>query len=452
MQNLKKEYKNYFKLLKKKEKDLPEKVKRTIDFFSTHNIWFTLSRNHEARSCREAASRRTRLGHTGIPLEHELKSYFGKFINASGIEQHVVLHCRGNQKLDFNKINRVLNARNEVKKLTNEELNQFFDRDYGIVNPFTLDPLFLNTPILHVFDQSLEKNYKSPYTIMTNAGDLTWAIEFKPDKLINAIYHSVVGDIIENDFSSNGNKKPKQCKIGVLTGNSPESGILLWHRVIQIIRKKLGANFFGDISKPNIIVESIPDMGLSMELDLREEETWEAVKEGIISLCKQGATIICIPCNTTQYFTPRIRGITSQYKAKFISIAEVTLNYLEKNKIKEFAFLGTKYVTELDKNWSAFKGLRKFKIETLSEEDVDQIHQLAFKVKQEGITGAGINKLRDLLDQKTRSKNIVVALTEISILLDNQKKKSRKGRNYIDTLDLLAEAVADAYLSTTQSL
>jgi aspartate/glutamate racemase len=444
-------YEKYFNLLKKNETDLPDEVKKTIGFFSSRNLWFNLSRNEEARSCADAANRRVRLGHKGIPLEDELKSYFGKFINAAGNEQFVVLHCRGHQELDFDKINRCLIAKDGVKKLTNDELAKMFNLDYGLVNPFTLDPRFLRLEVLQVFDQSIKDNHKSPYTMMTNAGDLTWAIEFKPNELIKAIDNSEVNNIITKHYPEKGNKKKYQPKIGILTGNSPESGILLWKKVNQIIRRNLGVNFFGDISLPNILIESIPDMGLSMELDLREDESWAAVKEGIKSLCRKGATIICIPGNTVHYFTPRICELISEYKAKFVSIPEVTLTYLEKNNIKEFALLGTKFVAELDKKWSHFKGLRKFKVETPSEEVIDQLHQLAFMVKQQGITGAGINKMRDILNQNIRLKNVVIALTEISVILDNQKRKSRKGRNYIDTLELLAEAVADEYLSATQS-
>jgi len=445
-------YKEYSYLLEDSEKELPAKVKKTIIFFKSHDLWFNLSRNLEARSCRDAANKRNRLGHTGIPLKHELKSFFGKFTNAAGNEQFVVLHCKGNQELDFDKIKRVLNAKGEVHRLTDEELANLFELDYGVVNPFTLDPLFLNTPLLQVFDRSIEENHIPPYTMMTNAGDLTWAIEFKPLQLIDAILHSRVENIIYNSNSKNKGKTIGYPKVGIITGNAPESGILLWGKTNQIIRKKMATTFYGDISFPYVMVESIPDMGLSMELDLREQETWQALRNGIISLCHRGATILCIACNTTQYFIPKIRDITRQYKAKFISIPEVTFNYLKKENIKGFAFLGVKYVTELDKKWSAFKDLRKFKVETLSEESINQIHELAFKVKQEGITGAGINKLRDLMDSATKSKNIVIALTELSILLDNQKKRSRKGRNYFDTLDLLAEAVADEYISATKSL
>ncbi|MCK5058887.1 MAG: aspartate/glutamate racemase family protein [Candidatus Aminicenantes bacterium] len=449
---MEKNYSDFFHLLLADETDLPDGVKKTIGFFIDNKLWFNLSRNVKALGCREAANKRNRLGHTGIPLEHELKSIFGKFINAAGNEQYVILHCKAHQELDYDKVKKVLRARREVNKLENDELADIFHMDYGLVNPFTLDPLFWETPILQVFDKSLTINNLPPYTMMTNAGDLTWAIEFKPKELFEAVKHYRIEDITTHISSNNRSANKKRPKIGILTGNAPESGIALWQKINHIIREERKEHFYGDISFPYVTVESIPDMGLSMELDLREKETWEAVNAGIISLCNQGATIVCIACDTTQYFTPRIREITSQYKSRFISIPEVTFDYLAKNKINEFAFLGIKYVTDLSDKWSAFKKLRKFKIETLSEESIKKIHELAFKVKREGITGPGITKLRDLLNHETKSKTIVVALTELSILLGTQKKRSRKGRTFIDTLDLLADAVAGEYLRLTQNL
>ena len=361
-----------------------------------------------------------------------------------------MLHCKGNQELDFEKVNRAINAQGNMERLTNGELLKLFSFDYGLVNPFSLDPLFLNTPILQVFEKSLELNIIPPYTMMTNAGDLKWAVEFKSDQLIKAVHHFRIEDIIVKDLPINGSQNPKHHKIGILTGNSPESGMLLWRRINQIIRENLGNKFYGDISLPNVVIESIPDMGMSMELALREEETWDAVRNGITSLCKQGATIICIPCNTTQYFNCKIRGITSQYGSQYISMPKVAMKYLEERKIKEFAFLGTKYVTSLDGKWTAFGGFKKFKVVPLNESDIAKIKELAFEVKHEGITEVSLNKLRDLLNYTAKSENIMIALTEISLLLNGQKKKSRKGRNYIDTLELLAESVANEYMNLSK--
>lgn len=434
-------------LLEKNEKDLPEEVKKVIDFFESHNLWFQLSRNLEAGGCKDAANKRNRLGHTGIPLGHELKSFLGKFTDCSCTEQFIALHCRGNQELDFDKINSILNATIGVRRLTDrEKLRLLFSTSYGLVNPFSLGGKSSKIPIIQMFDKSLERNNTSPYTMMTNAGDLTWGIEFKPVQVISVIKNCMVEDIVANNSSSKLDIGRKKVKIGIITGNAPDSGILLWKQINQKVREKLNSNFYGDISFPYIIVVSIPDMGLSMELDSREKETWKALKSGIVSLCQQGVEILCIACNTTQYFIPRIRQITSEYGAKFISIPEVTLDHIKKENIREFAFLGVKYVTDLENDWSAFKALNKCKIETLSEKNIKKIHKLAFEVKKEGITGTGINCLRDLLDNSTHMQNIVVALTEISILLENQKNKSKKGRNYIDTLEILAEAIAKEYI------
>ena len=59
--------------------------------------------------------------------------------------------------------------------------------EYGIVNPFALDMHFLSSELIQIFDRSLMEERQAPYTMMTNAGDLTWAVEFKPEELINAI-------------------------------------------------------------------------------------------------------------------------------------------------------------------------------------------------------------------------------------------------------------------------
>lgn len=439
-----KRYKNYTPLLQKFEHDLPESVKRTIDFFEDNNLWFNLSRNMEARSCRDASHKRQRLGHLGIPLEDELKSFFGKFRNVTGSEQYVILHCRGNQELDIKKAESVLHSPDGLERLTKVELADLFGLDYGVVNPFSLDPLFFVSPIYQVFDKSVLTILKPPYTMMTNAGDLTWAIEFKPSDLIKAISHSIIEDIVDHEASSP--LPTRLSKIGILTGNAPDSGIHLWLEINSIIREKLGNKFQGDISLPIMLVESNPDLGLTMELDKRENESREAVKKGIISLCNQGATIICIACNTSQYFNLDIKKICEQTNTKFISLADATIEFIEENKIQEFAFLGINFVTDFDR-WSAFKKLKKYNVEFLRPETLDKINELAYRVKQDGITGSGINKLRDLLNHSVKSQNVIIALTELSILLKDQKKKGKSDRNYIDTLELLAQAVAKEYLS-----
>lgn len=432
---------------------MPKKVMELKDIFLKEKIWFKITNNHddqEAWTCRDAIQKRVRLGHDKIPLLCELKTRLG-YIKDKGQKKYVMVHCRGNQELDTDKIEKAaggkihdVNNEAKIEALYGSKLpppksknGKDYPPGFGLINPFWG---FSRPDIIQIFDDSLIEQSFIPYTMMTNASHRCWAVEFKPKELIDRLPNATLGDIVD-DKTKFFEKEPK---IGIITGNAPDSGILLWKQINHFVMEK--SNFCGDISTPYVSVRSIPEMGLSMELDTRETETWEALRESIISLCEEGVRILCIACNTTQYFTPRIREITSSYGAQFISIPEVTLAHLEKKKIDEFIFLGVKYVTELDKKWSAFGVLQKFNVRKLPVKTLSEIDKLAFTVKIEGCTGKGHNQLRDLLNGSTKYQDIVVALTELSILLDSQKKRSHKDRNYIDTLKLLAEAAADEYI------
>ena len=58
-----------------------------------------------------------------------------------------------------------------------------------------------------------------------------------------------------------------------------------------------------------------------------------------------------------------------------------------------------------------------------------------------------LSKLGKLIDNATKTNTIILALTELSILLNSQRKffikKSKKV--YLDTLTILAEAIGDMY-------
>ena len=80
-------------------KEMPETVKALEVFFNKKKLWHHLTQNPKAESCADAANKRSRLGHQGIPIFDELKSNFGTFINKDGQISYAMLHCRGNQKL-----------------------------------------------------------------------------------------------------------------------------------------------------------------------------------------------------------------------------------------------------------------------------------------------------------------------------------------------------------------
>ncbi len=421
-------------------KKVPNEVLNLEKKLKNEKIWFNISNNHnnqEALGCWDAVNKRVRLGHSKIPIFCELKSNFG-FIIKNNKKEYLLVHCRGNQEIDYDKVNKIIGA--EYQRIEDEtELGNLSNSGFGLVNPF----LGLDRPdILQIFDESLVTQNFIPYTMMTNASHRRWGIEFKPDELINSLPNKLIEDVV----IENTKFKIKKHKIGILTGNSPESGILLWEKINGRIRDNFGDDhFLGDISFPEVIIESIPEMGLSMELDLRFEAVKGVVEKGITNLCERGATIVCIACNTTQYFSEMSKKICSEHEAIYVSIPETTYQYVKNNNINKFDFLGINYVLDF-KKWSDFKNLNKdFDLNLPKEEYINKINEIAFEVKKNVVTDKGINRLRDLINNSTETNTIVLALTELSILFKSQKNKRKSKKVYYDTLTILAEAIGDMY-------
>jgi len=409
----------------------PINVSDNIRFLKSKKVWHILSENSKVVSCADAAANRNRLGNKGIPIFDELKSELGFFINKEHKPQRVLVHCRGNQKLDRLKISGILNS--EYQRITSEEETK------GLINPFGKE--FRN--LLQIFDISTTKNFHPPYTMMTNAGDFEYALEFEVNSLIGALKNTLVEDIIRVD---NYNCY-KRHKIGILTGNGPDSGILLWKKINGSIKKKLEDkleySFRGDLSYPEIIVNSVPDMGISMELNDRLTTTENTVIKSVINLCQNDVTLICIACNTTQYFKEKIEKICNMYNVKFISIPEVINIYLEENQINEFDFLGISHVVDF-KKLSAFKDLNdKYTISKPNEDALKKIDKIAFIAKKD--INRARNYLIDLIKSNTQYNTIIVALTEISTILSEFSNLVRN-KTVVDSLQLLADYVAKIYV------
>ena len=217
---------------------MPLPVQQAEQFLTRLGRWFKLSRNHDARSCRDAAHKRNRLGHEGIPLWDEMKSFFGRYANAVGETRLVVAHCRADQRLHFGKLSAVLGVERPPERLTEQEIEQL-GLEYGMVNPwetwrcdprstpFTMDVKFIAQDVVQVFDDDLLQPIGTPGTVMTNAGDLTWAVEFHPRELVAKLAHAKVADIAEPDPEEEprlwGVKDDRP--IGIITGNPPEAGM-----------------------------------------------------------------------------------------------------------------------------------------------------------------------------------------------------------------------------------
>lgn len=125
-------------------------------------------------------------------------------------------------------------------------------------------------------------------------------------------------------------------KIGIITGSGPEAGIDLWQKILYENKLYLKDKFNGDLDAPNITIFSIPNLGLSMELEKNYDIVWETLKQGIIEICKY-VDYFVIACNTLNLYASKIESIG--YKDKFLSTLDVVNEYIEENNLKKIAII-----------------------------------------------------------------------------------------------------------------
>jgi hypothetical protein len=129
------------------------------------------------------------LGARSIPLRDELKTHLGSY-DAGGRHRYVAVHCRAHQDRDDSKVAGILGV--EATRLGPEELCAVFDMRYGLVNPFLLDG---RTDVIQLFDCGVLSEYSPPHTMMTNAGDLLWGVEFRSAELVAYLSNARVEDV-----------------------------------------------------------------------------------------------------------------------------------------------------------------------------------------------------------------------------------------------------------------
>lgn len=424
-----------------------ENVKRIIEYCVNNKIGYVLSRNQFAGTCRDARSKRYRLGHIGIPLYDELKSIVGMAVDENGVETFIAMHCRGHMEIDFNAVQSLMGYSTKIQILSEELLARKFGLEFGIVNPISL---CINSSgnIFQVFDYGLiEPISQYPGTMMTNAGNHYCGIEFDVVQVIESIPNHKVASIavqdrelLTHDLPSCTNPK----SIGIITGNGPDSGMTLWHSINDNISQILGEHFLGDMSLPKVYIASIPAMGLSMELDKRELATQSVLLEAVENLKMQKVDLLALACHTTHYFERQIREIFDSKTQHFISMPETVIKYLDNEKISDAAILGINYVADLGK-WSAYSPAKdlNIKFEKLSADTMKKFHEIGYDVKQMADYHKSYMKLISLIRKDIKSNNVIIALTELSILLEKSSKKNWKSdKKIIDALDLYAHEIA----------
>lgn len=429
---------------------VPEQVRRCSMRLRALGIWHQFSRNEPATSCQDAARKRNRLGHKGIPLWDELKSFLGEYQDVERKRRIFLAHCRGDRKLDMDKVRHALRFVGEIQRVSlksEERLWKDHRVGYGTVNPL------INIPeVVQIFDYELHHPVGVPGTVMTNAGDFTWAVEFDPAELVLKLEGSRWAEIIQPATKTEeavwwGVREPET--IGILTGNPCDSGLELCASVNAHVRRLLKTNSLGDVSMPKIVMVSTPQIGISMEMDQREAPLRKALLQGVDDLLAAGAKILAHPAHTTHYFAPDISARAAEKGARFLSMTELTAAKLRLSRIKETALLGTKFVTDLTQQWSVYKNaFEGLSVHTPSEAGWKKIHDLGYEVQQKGPTPLCFNWMRDLLREEvpTSCRHVVLAMTEFTPIVRRLKARGLQGKILIDPVEIYGEAIALEYL------
>lgn len=170
-------------------------IELTLHFFYKNEIPFFLSRNKTAFSCKDAAKKRNRNFHTGIPLEDELKTFFGEVKLSHTVSKLILINVSGRDRIDFNKIRRALNTEEKISFVNTKLMDQFGIK-FGTVNPFLINEKYeivkddiKYDDLIIFFDKKLLSRKRS---MMTNAGELNWGLEFKVSHIYKHFENSII--------------------------------------------------------------------------------------------------------------------------------------------------------------------------------------------------------------------------------------------------------------------
>jgi aspartate racemase len=234
---------------------------------------------------------------------------------------------------------------------------------------------------------------------------------------------------LTNQFENKG-------RIGIISGSGPEAGIDLWKKILDANRRLLGPRFHGDLEAPDVTIYSIPELGLSMDLERNEDLVWTYLESNIRELAHR-ADIICVACNTLHYFSERI--VRLKLPVKFVSVVDSVADYVKQNRIYKLAILGVCSVVELGK-WSPYNTLQS--LVQIERPDCRKIEEIVFRIKQSGSNDPSVKAaLRSILIG-LESETALLACTELSLV-----RFEEAPRRIIDGTTLLANDVVRLSLS-----
>lgn len=226
------------------------------------------------------------------------------------------------------------------------------------------------------------------------------------------------------------NQSKSTGKIGIISGAGPEAGIDLWRKILSHNKFLFGYRFQGDISAPEVLIHSLPELGLSIDVEAYEPLLWESLKAALQNMSSR-VDFVCIASNVLHYFEERIQELPSSFE--FVSMIAATEDVMP--QYDQLAILAMSKVLDFGAYSPYRNAAKKFRLEAPSPIEMDIL------VRSIKVNGADHPNTIDLFEDilsGIKSDNVILACAELPLLPLHQFDK-----NFIDPSDLLAKRIAE---------
>jgi len=315
---------------------VPENVSKLCGTADKLGIRLITRLNNESAKvlgCEEARDARNVLlkAEMEMPLYNELKTIFLKCkVRGSNEPLYVMAHFRANRLIDIKKLKSALNEHGYLIKdnrfVTDNELEQFGGAGCGQMTPLTILALRgienkFSKEVVQVFDSDLMKRYSAKNTMVTNALDLSWMIEFNIEILTNAFQSKFKNIITGKSIVIGGPSQALQKldefisrEIGFIeSSNEGFQERIKKHtkkRIIsleeevysrrggEVVISSTPIGYAGIFSNPTQVIISNPILDLSKSLDkLWFSEVLPVMVEELIKLYESDIDTLVVDCN-----------------------------------------------------------------------------------------------------------------------------------------------------------
>jgi aspartate racemase len=226
---------------------------------------------------------------------------------------------------------------------------------------------------------------------------------------------------------------PARRRVGIVSGSGPEAGIDLWAKVQQASRALLGERYRGDLDAPEVVVRSVPGLGLSMELARNDAQVWPLLAHTVQQL-DADVEAYAIACNTLNHYAPQLRALP--LRTQLVSTQDVVCRLVQEQGLKQVALLGAQPVMDMGP-WSAYRELPQHVAVELPR-DPQALHRIIYDVKGRGGDAPDIVERFERLLAGLHSPVVLLACTELPLIPVRQARQQR-----VDVTALLARALAE---------